>query len=77
MIQNSRLPARQAKLTRKLFYQIIYDLFIIAFVFYLIFIWIDRAFKDYISQYFNLNIVLVIVFVAGFFTVIHRAKRER
>lgn len=60
----------------ELFYQITYDLFVISFVFYLIFSWVDRAYSAYISLYFNLNIILVVVFISGFLTVLRRARSE-
>lgn len=61
--------------TKKLFFQIIYDLFIASFVFYLILLWMDRAYKDYVSIYFDPNIILIIVITCGAVTVVARARK--
>lgn len=62
---------------KKLFFQIIADLFILSFVFYLILLWIDRAYKDYVSTYFDPNIILGIVIFTGAITVLARARKVK
>ena len=61
----------------KIFYTLIYDLFLISLLFYLVFTWIDRAYQRYISDYFSLNIILVIVLFSGFFTVLGQVKKSK
>ncbi len=63
--------------SKKLFFQIIADLFILSFVFYLILLWIDRAYKDYVRIYFDSNIILGIVIVTGAITVLARARKRK
>ncbi len=53
-----------------LFYAILSDLFVISLVGYLFFLWLDRAYNQCISNYFSLNIILVIVLISGILTAI-------
>lgn len=62
---------------KELFYGIIYDLFIISFIAYLIFIFIDRNAHKYISDYFNPNLILIIIFLSGFLAILKPGKRPR
>lgn len=55
-----------------LFYVIVSDLFAISLVGYLLFLWLDRAYSQYISNYFSLNIILVIVLLSGIVTAVLR-----
>ena len=49
----------------KLFYAIVSDLFVISLAGYLLFLWLDRAYSQCISNYFSLNIILVVVLLSG------------
>ena len=55
-----------------LFYVIVSDLFVISLVGYLLFLWLDRAYNQCISSYFSLNIILVVVLLAGIMTAVLR-----
>ena len=58
----------------QLFYNIIQDLFVISLIAYLVLLWLDSAFSQYVSDFFSLNIILAIVLGAGILTAGRKVK---
>lgn len=63
-----KLEARKVKL----FYGIVSDFFVTSLVGYLLFLWLDRAYNQCISNYFSLNIILGLVLLSGIMTAVLR-----
>jgi len=50
----------------KVIKNIIYDIFVISFLTYVVYLALEFIFEGFVSNYFDLNILLVLVIVSGF-----------